>query len=81
MSLNQVVVFRTEQTFSVQTFYWRFLIKSQFWKQLCHLTQEVYHTTSLDEFSIEFGFEIDCNLYLEKRDTHLSFKLKLLKGR
>ena len=44
-------------------------------------TQEVFPSTSLDESSIEFEFETDCNLYLDMRDTHLSLKLQLFKGR
>ena len=43
--------------------------------------QEVFPSTSLDESSIEFEFETDRNLYLDMRDTHLSFQLKYLKGR
>ena len=44
-------------------------------------TQEVFPSTSLDESSIEFEFETDRNLYLYMRDTHLSLKLQLFKGR
>ena len=44
-------------------------------------TQEVFPSTSLDESSIEFEFETDRNLYLDMRDTHLSLKLQLFKGR
>ena len=44
-------------------------------------TQEVFPSTSLDESSIEFEFETDRNLYLDMRDTHLSIKLQLFKGR
>ena len=44
-------------------------------------TQEVFPSTSLDESSIEFEFETDRNLYLNMRDTHLSLKLQLFKGR
>ena len=43
--------------------------------------QEVFPSTSLDESSIEFEFETDRNLYLDMRDTHLSLKLQLFKGR
>ena len=43
--------------------------------------QEVFPSTSLAESSIEFEFETDCNLYLDMRDTHLSLKLQLFKGR
>ena len=43
--------------------------------------QEVFTSTSLDEGSIEFEFETDRNLYLDLRDTHLSLKLQLFKGR
>ena len=44
-------------------------------------TQEVFHSTSLDESSIKFEFETDRNLYLNMRDTHLISKLQLFKGR
>ena len=44
-------------------------------------TQKVFPSTSLDESSIEFKFETDGNLYLYMRDTHLSLKLQLFKGR
>ena len=44
-------------------------------------TQEVFPSTSLDESSIEFEFETDRNLYLDMRDTHLSLKFQLFKGR
>ena len=43
--------------------------------------QEVFPGTSLDESSIEFEFERDHNLYLDMRDTHLSYKLQFFKGR
>ena len=41
----------------------------------------VFRITSLDESSIEFEFEMDRNLYLDMRDTQLSLKLQLFKGR
>ena len=44
-------------------------------------TQEVFLCTSLDGSSIEFEFETDRNLYLNMRETHLSLKLQLFKGR
>ena len=44
-------------------------------------TQENFRSISLDVRSIEFVFEIDRNLYLDMRDTHLSLKLQLFKGR
>ena len=44
-------------------------------------TQKVFPSTSLDESSIEFEVETDRNLYLDMRDTHLSLKLQLFKGR
>ena len=44
-------------------------------------TQEVFPSTSPDESSIEFELETDRNLYLNMRDTHLSLKLQLFKGR
>ena len=43
--------------------------------------QEVFPSTSPDESSIEFEFEMDRNLYLDMRATHLSLKLQLFKGR
>ena len=43
--------------------------------------QEVFPNTSLDESSIEFQFKTDRNLYLDMRDTQLSLKLQLFKGR
>ena len=44
-------------------------------------TQEVFPSTSLNESSFEFEFETDRNLYLDMRDTYLSLKLQLFKGR
>ena len=44
-------------------------------------TQEVFPSTSLDGSSIEYEFETDRNLSLDMRDTHLSLKLQLFKGR
>ena len=44
-------------------------------------TQEVFPSTFLDESSTEFELETDRNLYLDMRDTHLSLKLQLFKGR
>ena len=44
-------------------------------------TQEVFFKTSLDESRIEFKFETDRNLYLDMRDTNLSLKVQLFKGR
>ena len=44
-------------------------------------TQEVLPSISLDESSIEIEFETDRILYLDMRDTHLSLKLQLFKGR
>ena len=43
--------------------------------------QEVYPTTSLDENSIEFEFQTDCNVYVDLRQTYLALKIKLFKGR
>ena len=57
------------------------MIKSQFWKQKFHHTQEVFPSTSLDESSFEFEFETDRKSYLDMRDTHLSLKLQFFKGR
>ena len=44
-------------------------------------TREKITSTSLDESSIEFVFEIDRNLYLDMRDTNLSLKLQFFKER
>ena len=43
--------------------------------------QEVYRSASLDESSIEFGFETDRSIYLDMRDIHLQIKVGLQKGR
>ena len=43
--------------------------------------QEIYSTTSLDENSIEFEFQTDRNVYVGLRETYLSLKTKLFKGR
>ena len=43
--------------------------------------QEVFPSTSLDESSIEFDFEMDRSLHLDMRDTHPTLKLQLFKGR
>ncbi len=42
---------------------------------------EIYPTTSLDENSIEFEFQTHRNVYVELRQTYLSLKIKLVKGR
>ena len=47
---------------------------------LSHI-QEVFPSTYLDESRIEFKFQTDRNIYLDMRDTHLSLKLQLFKGR
>ena len=44
-------------------------------------TQEVFSSSSIDESSIDFKFEMDRNIYLDTRDTHISLKLQLFKGR
>ena len=44
-------------------------------------TQDIFPSTSRDESSIEFESELDRNLSLDMRDTHLSLKLQLFKGR
>ena len=41
----------------------------------------MFHSTSLDESSIEFEFETDRKLYLDMPDIHLSLKLQLFKGK
>ena len=43
--------------------------------------QEIYPTTSLDENCIEFEFQTDRNYYADLRQSLLSWKLKLVKGR
>ena len=43
--------------------------------------QEIYPTTSLDEYCKEFEFQTDRNYYVDLRQTYLSLKLKLVKGR
>ena len=50
-------------------------------KILLSYTQEVFPSNSLDESSIEYEFETDRILYLNMRDTNLSVKLHLFKGR
>ena len=42
--------------------------------------QETYPTTSLDEKCIEFELQTDGNYYVELRQTHLTLKLKFVKG-
>ena len=44
-------------------------------------TQEVYPSTSPDESGIGFQLETERNLDLNMRDTHVSLKLQLFKGR
>ena len=39
--------------------------------------QQIYPTTSLDENSIEFEFQVDRNIYTDLRQTYLSLVLKL----
>ena len=43
--------------------------------------QEIYPTTSLDEYCIEFEFQTDWNYYVDLRQTYLALKLKLVRGR
>ena len=43
--------------------------------------QEVYHSLSLLESSIEFEFETDRSIHLDVRDIHLQIKVALQKGR
>ena len=43
--------------------------------------QEIYPTTSLDENCIEFEFQTDRIYYVDLRQTYLTLKLKLVKGR
>ena len=42
--------------------------------------QEVYPTTSLHEYCIEFEFQMDRNYYVDLRQTCLVFKLKFAMG-
>ena len=42
--------------------------------------QEVYLNTSLDENSIGFKFETDCNVYVGLRQTYFALKIKLVKS-
>ena len=72
------MIFGTER---LQILLWRFLIKSVSKTIMSSYTQGVFPSTSLDESSIDFEFEMDRNLYLDMRDTHLSLKLQLFKGR
>ena len=43
--------------------------------------QENYPSTSLDENSKEFEFQMDRNYYIDLRQTYLALKLKLVRGR
>ena len=43
--------------------------------------QEIYPTTSLDEYSIEFEFQTDRNVYVDLQQSYLALKLKRVKGR
>ena len=43
--------------------------------------QEIYPTTSFDENCIEFEFQTDRNYYVDLRQTYLTLKLKLVRGR
>ena len=43
--------------------------------------QEIYPTTSLDENCIEFEFQMHRNCYVDLRQTYLTLKLKLVRGR
>ena len=43
--------------------------------------QEIYHTTSLDENSIEFDIQTDRNFNVDLRRTYLALKIKLIIGR
>ena len=43
--------------------------------------QEIYPTTSLDENCNEFEFQTDRNYYVDLRQTYLTLKLKLVRGR
>ena len=43
--------------------------------------EEIYPSTSLDEYSIEFEFQTDRNVYVDFRQTYPALKIKLVKGR
>ena len=43
--------------------------------------KEIYPTTSLDENCIELEFQADRNYYVHLRQTYLTVKLKLVRGR
>ena len=43
--------------------------------------QQIYPNTSLDENSIEFEFQTDCNVYVDLQQTYLALKNKLVKER
>ena len=43
--------------------------------------QQIYPTTSLDEHSIGFEFQTDCNYYVNLRQSYLALKVELVKGR
>ena len=43
--------------------------------------EEIYPTTSLDEYCIVFEFQTDRNYYVGLRRTYLALKLKLVGGR
>ena len=43
--------------------------------------QEIYPTTLLDEYNIEFEFQTYRNPYVDLRQTYLALKSKLIKGR
>ena len=48
---------------------------------LCSYEQGIYHTTSLDENSIEFEFKTDRNVHVDLRQTNLALKNKPVKRR
>ena len=43
--------------------------------------QEIYPTTSLDNYCIEFEFQTEWNYYVDLRQTYLALKQKFFKGR
>ena len=42
--------------------------------------QEIYPTTSFDEYCIDFEFQTDRNYYVDLRQTYLALTLKYVKG-
>ena len=47
---------------------------------LSYHEEQIYSTTSLDENSVEFEFQTDCNYYVDLCQSYLAHKVKLVKG-